>query len=147
MGLKSDQCGLTPEMPQINAIAPVTALNKPLGIPSSQVIAEAPVEAPRKTEDAAPVALAPNGISRVVMDARAEYDCGAKVDRTGAAKGRDFDCLAYVLEGFEHMRRMIQAGQAQPGRAAPAVPAMDAPLFADAGQTAPAAGAALDITL
>ena len=134
-------------MSQISAIAPVTALHAPLGIEAAPAVETAPVEAPRKADDSAPVALAANGISRVVMDARAEYDCGATVERTGATDNRDFDRLAYVLEGFEHMRRMIQAGQAQPELALPMMPEADAMLFADAGQGVAAAGAAMDITL
>lgn len=134
-------------MSQISAIAPVTTLSKPLGIQAAPAAEATPVEAPRKSDDSAPIALAANGISRVVMDARAEFDCGAKVERTGAADGRDFDRLAYVLEGFEHMRRMIQAGQAQPEQAAPMMPEVGAALFADAGQGVAAAGAMMDITL
>lgn len=134
-------------MSQISAIAPVTALNKPLSIQAAPAVEAAPVKAPRNTDDSAPIALASNGISRVVMDARAEYDCGATVERNGATEGRDFDRLAYVLEGFEHMRRMIQAGQAQPEQTVPMMPEADAALFSDAGQGVAAAGAALDITL
>lgn len=95
-------------MTQISANAPVSAPIKPVAAPVL-ASAEAPrTDAPHKAEDAAPIALAANGISRVIMDARAGYECGTKVEKTGAVS-RDFDRLAYVLEGFDHMRRMIAA--------------------------------------
>lgn len=99
-------------------IAAVTALNTAkiatLGYaqaaPKTEAAPVAPVEA---TPTPALVRNSVDPTARVVMDVRAGYEVGAAPNGTTTA-ARDFDRLAYVLEGFEHMRRVINPGVEAP---------------------------------
>lgn len=95
-------------MTQIAAAATVSSaqiatLSNVQAAPKSEAAPIAPAEA------APTPALVRNSVdpsARIVMDVRAGYEVGAAPNGT-ATPARDFDRLAYVLEGFEHMRRVI----------------------------------------